>query len=147
MRTSTFDFLKATGLPMRVLGEDGAGKSRWLQLVIDQAREALRMCAPRARVLIAGGDGTVHQLLPVLIEREFELAFLPCGSGNDTVDITGLTSGHRIVFNSGGGWASAWPEWAYAIARDALLHGKLVRVIYQGAAPYGDNLVAVLLVV
>lgn len=52
-----------------------------------------------------------------------------------------------VQFNSGGGWASAWPEWAYAIARDALLHGKLVRVIYQGAAPYGDNLVAVLLVV
>ncbi|MFO1171797.1 MAG: peroxidase family protein [Hyphomicrobiaceae bacterium] len=25
------------------------------------------------------------------------------GTGNDTVDITGLTSGHRIVFNSGGG--------------------------------------------
>lgn len=51
-----------------------------------------------------------------------------------------------VQFNSGDGWASAWPMWAYEVAREALLHGKSVRVIYQGAAPYGENLVAALLV-
>jgi hypothetical protein len=52
-------------------------------------------------------------------------------------------SGSVEFYVSGGsGYGSAWPEWAFDLARDALLHGKQVRVIATGD-PYGDNLVQV----
>jgi len=52
-------------------------------------------------------------------------------------------SGSVEFYVSGGsGYGSAWPEWAFDLARDALLHDKKVRVIAKGD-PYGDNLVQV----
>ncbi|HEY1089978.1 MAG TPA: diacylglycerol kinase family protein [Burkholderiaceae bacterium] len=47
------------------------------------ARERLLALPPHSRVVVAGGDGTVHQLLPALVERQHELALLPAGTGND----------------------------------------------------------------
>ena len=50
-----------------------------------------------------------------------------------------------VQFNVGGqGWSSRWPEWAYEPARDSLLHGKQVWVIYEGDMPFGANLRQVL---
>lgn len=37
-----------------------------------------------AIVVIIGGDGTIHQLLPVIVEYGGILAVIPAGSGNDT---------------------------------------------------------------
>jgi YegS/Rv2252/BmrU family lipid kinase len=34
-------------------------------------------------VLLLGGDGTVHQALPILAKTDIPFGFLPCGRGND----------------------------------------------------------------
>jgi hypothetical protein len=51
-----------------------------------------------------------------------------------------------VQFNvdGGGGYASSWPQWAFSIARDALLHNTKVWVIANGD-PFGSNLTQVLL--
>jgi hypothetical protein len=51
-----------------------------------------------------------------------------------------------VQFNadSDGGYASAWPEWAFGIAEEALLAGKKVWVLSNGD-PFGSNLTSVLL--
>src|SRR5689334_7699487 len=51
-----------------------------------------------------------------------------------------------VQFNAdgGSGYASAWPEWAYGVARDALLTTRRVWVLSDGD-PFGANLVEVLL--
>jgi hypothetical protein len=50
----------------------------------------------------------------------------------------------QVQFNiSGNGWSSRWPEWAFASARDALLHNKKILVISEGV-PYGASLLLVL---
>lgn len=54
------------------------------------ARDCLMRLAPGSRVIVAGGDGTVHQLLPALHARQLELALLPCGTGNDLARALGL---------------------------------------------------------
>lgn len=50
---------------------------------LDEAVAALAGLAPGARVVLVGGDGTVHRMLPVLVERGLELGLLPVGNGND----------------------------------------------------------------
>lgn len=54
-----------------------------------------------ARVVLVGGDGTLHGLLPALLERDAEVGLVPLGSGNDMARALGLSG-------------SAW--------RDALAH-------------------------
>lgn len=36
-----------------------------------------------SRLIVVGGDGTISQLLPNLLQRQLELAIIPWGSGND----------------------------------------------------------------
>ncbi len=43
-----------------------------------------------SRVVLAGGDGTVHQMLPALLACKHQLGLLPCGTGNDTARAFGL---------------------------------------------------------
>jgi diacylglycerol kinase family enzyme len=40
--------------------------------------------------VVAGGDGTVHRLLPGVLAQGHELALLPCGTGNDTARAWGV---------------------------------------------------------
>jgi hypothetical protein len=51
-----------------------------------------------------------------------------------------------VQFNvdGGGGFASTWPQWAFEIAKDALLNNVKVWVIANGD-PFGSNLTQVLL--
>jgi diacylglycerol kinase (ATP) len=40
--------------------------------------------------VLIGGDGTVHQMLPALVEHACELALVPLGSGNDSARALGV---------------------------------------------------------
>ena len=42
-------------------------------------------------VLLAGGDGTLHQALPALAETDLPLGVLPCGRGNDFARNLGMS--------------------------------------------------------
>lgn len=57
---------------------------------IASARQRLLALPEGSRVLVAGGDGTVHQLLPALVARRLQLALLPGGTGNDLARALGL---------------------------------------------------------
>jgi hypothetical protein len=56
------------------------------------------------------------------------------------------SGGKWVQFNidGGGGFASSWPQWAFDIAKDALLNNVKVWVIANGD-PFGQNLTQVLL--
>ncbi|HEY8876705.1 MAG TPA: diacylglycerol kinase family protein [Roseateles sp.] len=62
------------------------------------ARQRLLALPEGSRVIVAGGDGTVHQLLPALVARRLQLAILPGGTGNDLARALGL---------AGMGWREA----------------------------------------
>jgi len=51
-----------------------------------------------------------------------------------------------VQFNvqNGGGFSSAWPQWAFSLAKDSLLANKRVWVGSNGD-PFGSNLVFVLI--
>lgn len=57
---------------------------------VPQALAWLRALPPGATVALVGGDGTVNQMLPALLERKLCLALLPQGSGNDVARALGL---------------------------------------------------------
>jgi len=60
---------------------------------VDDALAALRALRDGSRVAVVGGDGTVHKLLPALIERHHMLGIVACGTGNDTARALGV---HRL---------------------------------------------------
>ena len=64
---------------------------------VERARATLRCLPARTRVVLVGGDGTLHQMLPVLLTHRHRLAVVPVGSGNDLARALGL---HRM----------AWPQ-------------------------------------
>lgn len=43
-----------------------------------------------ARLVLAGGDGTLNQLLPAVLERQLLLGLVACGSGNDSARAWGV---------------------------------------------------------
>ena len=52
---------------------------------------ATLQCLPaRTRVVLIGGDGTLHHMLPVLLTHRHSLGLVPLGSGNDTARALGL---------------------------------------------------------
>ena len=57
---------------------------------VASARQRLLALPEGSRVIVAGGDGTVHQLLPALVARKLQLAILPGGTGNDLARALGL---------------------------------------------------------
>lgn len=57
---------------------------------LGEARARLFRLAPGSRVVLVGGDGTVHRMLPVLLERRLELGLLPVGTGNDFARALGV---------------------------------------------------------
>lgn len=42
-------------------------------------------------VAVIGGDGTIHSLLPILIQSQVPLAIIPAGSGNDAARALGIS--------------------------------------------------------
>lgn len=57
---------------------------------VDEARACVRACAPGSRVVVVGGDGTLHQLLGALHERRAVTGLVPFGSGDDSARAFGL---------------------------------------------------------
>lgn len=57
---------------------------------VGRACELLQGCSEGARVVLVGGDGTVHRLLPTLLARNLVLGLVPVGSGNDLAGALGL---------------------------------------------------------
>jgi diacylglycerol kinase family enzyme len=89
---------RAAGGRAQVLSEP---LTRWLQAHapgvscvatdgIEAARATIRQQAPGSRIVLVGGDGTVHQMLPALVEQGCELALVPLGSGNDCARALGM---------------------------------------------------------
>ncbi len=54
------------------------------------ARALAASQAGAARCIVVGGDGTVHQLLPPLLQGGLAMGLVPLGSGNDTARALGL---------------------------------------------------------
>ncbi|MCA0174696.1 MAG: hypothetical protein LCH73_00145 [Proteobacteria bacterium] len=54
------------------------------------AQAQLAALPPGSRVIVAGGDGTVQQVLPALLAHGHRLALLPTGTGNDLARALGL---------------------------------------------------------
>jgi len=52
----------------------------------------LKQTPPNTRVVIVGGDGTLNQMLPGLMNSAFEIGLVPYGSGNDCARAWGLHS-------------------------------------------------------
>jgi diacylglycerol kinase (ATP) len=69
------------------------------------SRALIEQSGAGARVVVVGGDGTLHALLPALLARRCELGLVPAGSGDDSARAFGLR-----------GWP--WPR-ALAHALDA----------------------------
>ena len=60
-----------------------------LEAALLQARGALRTQKFDA-LIVAGGDGSVHNVLPLLVEFKVPFAVLACGTGNDFARVTGF---------------------------------------------------------
>ena len=57
---------------------------------IETARIVLFELPPLTRMVVVGGDGTLNQMLPALLESGHEVGLVPCGSGNDCARAWGL---------------------------------------------------------
>lgn len=57
---------------------------------VKAARRAIGALPRGARVVLAGGDGTVHQMLPAILEGGHVMGLVPAGSGDDTARALGL---------------------------------------------------------
>lgn len=66
-------FLKSIALELEVYVATGINET--MQWVLNRPMNS--------RLIVVGGDGTISQLLPGLLERQLELAIVPWGSGND----------------------------------------------------------------
>lgn len=55
-----------------------------------EARRALQAVPRHSRVVLVGGDGSVHHLLPALIQGGHEMALVAAGSGDDSARALGL---------------------------------------------------------
>ncbi len=61
---------------------------------------------PGQRCVLVGGDGTVHQMLPALLQGGHSLGLVPLGSGNDTARALGV---HGLPWQHALGLALASP--------------------------------------
>ena len=61
---------------------------------VAQARQWLLGLPRGSTVALVGGDGTVNQMLPALLDNDLQLALIPQGSGNDLARALGLAGLH-----------------------------------------------------
>ena len=107
----------AVAAPMREwLAAHSPGTALIASDSIARSRAMLQCLPAGTRVVLIGGDGTLHHMLPVLLAQRFPLGLVPLGGGNDVARALGL---HGMD----------WPE-ALALAIDgpvsAMDTGELV---------------------
>jgi hypothetical protein len=95
------------------------------------------------------GELTIQDPNPVRLQQRLATAAAPLGISvyTGTIAFAGQDSSgiYQVQFNdtnSNTGYSSAWPQWAFELAKDALLAGKEVWVIANGD-PFGTNLLDV----
>ena len=59
---------------------------------IQDALMLISALPPRSRVVVVGGDGTLNQMLPALLQGDHEVGLVPSGSGNDCARAWGLNT-------------------------------------------------------
>ncbi|ODT33150.1 MAG: hypothetical protein ABS55_13790, partial [Lautropia sp. SCN 70-15] len=86
----------AGGRAARLLGPIEAWLSRHapgtpvLAAGTDEIRDRLSGLSQGSRVVLVGGDGSVHRLLPALLAGRLELGLVPVGTGNDFARALGV---------------------------------------------------------
>jgi diacylglycerol kinase family enzyme len=73
---------------------------------VAQALATLDGLPPASRVVLVGGDGSVHRMLPMLLARGHTLGLVPMGSGNDCARALRL---HRLSWREALAWALSGP--------------------------------------
>jgi diacylglycerol kinase (ATP) len=61
---------------------------------IQAALDILKNAPPHSRIIVVGGDGTLNQMLPGLMQGNFQVGLVPYGSGNDCARAWGLHKMH-----------------------------------------------------
>ena len=90
---------------------------------------AMLQCLPQdTRVVLIGGDGTLHHMLPILLAHKFTLGLVPIGCGNDTARALGLC---------GMPWAQAL---AHALDGPASTMDTGELVTARGRVPFASSL-------
>jgi hypothetical protein len=94
-------------------------------------------------------DHTVSSSEMQGVPREIASAIQQAGltTSTGTIAFAGqyATGSFAVQYNSPtGGFSSAWPEWAFKLAKDALLGNRRVWVASNGD-PFGSNLVFVMI--
>ena len=80
----------------------------------EAAHDLLLRAPPRSRVVLVGGDGTLHKSLPALVTQQHSVGLVPLGSGNDTARALGLL---------GTRWQQAL-QWALTVPSSAMDLGR-----------------------
>jgi YegS/Rv2252/BmrU family lipid kinase len=75
-------------------GSVGANSAIVMPESIQEALLVLQKASQGSRVVIVGGDGTLNQMLPGLMQRNFQVGLVPYGSGNDCARAWGLHKMH-----------------------------------------------------
>jgi diacylglycerol kinase (ATP) len=72
------------------LGREAPGVCCVVADDVAAAHAAIAAAGTGARIVLVGGDGTVHRMLPALVAGGCTLALVPQGSGNDTARALGV---------------------------------------------------------
>ena len=72
------------------LSRHAPGVSLLVPATIAEARAMLTILAPRTRVVLIGGDGTVHAMLPALLKGGLKVGLVPAGRHNLLAHTLGL---------------------------------------------------------
>jgi len=86
----------------------------------------------------AVGELTIQDPHPARLHQRLTAAAAPLG-------FSVYVGNYQVQFNdtsANTGYSSTWPQWAFELAKDALLGGKGVWVIANGD-PFGSNLLDV----
>jgi diacylglycerol kinase (ATP) len=97
---------------------------------VDAALDVIVAQPAGSRIVLVGGDGTVHCMLPAMLQRDCTLGLVPLGSGNDTARALGV---------AGMAWNDALAH-ALVAPATAMDLGELATP--RGTVPFASSLTA-----
>jgi hypothetical protein len=116
------------------------GESMSVQNVSAELVDRLREATAEMRIPADQAFGVAPQLAELVAQAGFQAT-------TGTIAFAGryASGDFAVQYNDqNGGFSSAWPAWAFELAKDALLGGKRVWVASNGD-PFGSNLVFVMI--